>query len=278
MDSLEGYVSDDELAIPALTELGWDVSTISWRDPSVDWNDFEITVIRTPWDYQRHPAEFLSVLSLIDGSRSRLENSLDIIKWNLSKRYLRDLEAAGVPVVPTLWDESYNRQNFTRWQEDLASKELILKPTISATAEDTYRLREFDSRLEDIFRNRDFMVQPFMPEIVEEGEYSLFYFNGEFSHSILKTPKLDDFRVQEEHGGIITSIVASADLIGAGAHTMKYIGEMPLYARIDLVRSVGNRWLLMELELIEPALYFRMDAGSSEKFAHAMDSRMKCDR
>lgn len=270
MDSLDGYVSDDELAIKPLNELGWDVSIVSWRDPSVDWNDFDIVVIRTTWDYQRDPNSFLEALQCIEYSSAKLENPLDVVKWNLDKRYLCDLEDRNVPIVPTVWDAEYHEASFYKWLEDLDTAEIIIKPTVSATAEHTYRLRSFDSALTGVFSGRSFMVQPFMPNIVAEGEYSLFYFGGEYSHTILKAPKTHDFRVQEEHGGIISAVEPNASLLEAGQRAFAAIQPSPLYARVDLVRDEKDNFVLMELELIEPALYFRMDAESPRRFAIAL--------
>lgn len=274
MDSLDGYVSDDELAIPALNELGWNVDTISWRDSSVDWSDFEVTVIRTTWDYQRYPDEFVSVLESIENSSSHLENSVEIVKWNLDKRYLRELRANGLAIVPTLWDANYDGESFASWLQKLRADELVIKPTISATAEHTYRLSEYEPNIKSTFDEREFMVQPFLPAIISEGEYSLFYFDSEFSHAILKTPMASDFRVQEEHGGIITPVSATVGLLAAGARAIRSLEPVPLYARVDLVREFDDRWLIMELELIEPALYFRMDAESPRRFARALTDRM----
>jgi len=125
-----------------------------------------------------------------------------------------------------------------------------------------------------VFAERAFLVQPFMPSVVEEGEYSLFYFNGEYSHTILKTPKPADFRVQEEHGGIIKPMEPSAALRSAGRSVFDLIRPAPLYARVDLVRDGRGEFLVMELELIEPALYFRMDADSPRRFAAALNQIM----
>jgi len=274
MDDMGHYVADDDLAISPLEELGWKVETVSWRDASVDWNDFEIVVIRTPWDYQRSPDEFLSVLEKIDSSSARLENPLDVVKWNLDKRYLRDLESRGLPIVPTIWDGVYDQRVFYRWMADLGCDELIIKPTVSATAEHTYRLGEFDPSLVETFSTRPFMVQPFLENIVTEGEYSLFYFNGEYSHTILKSPKTDDFRVQEEHGGLIIAVEPTPKLSNAGRKAFEMIKPPPLYARVDLVRDDENEFALIELELIEPALYLRMDADAPARFAAAIDKRM----
>jgi len=274
MDSLDGYVADDEFAIAPLAQLGWEVSTVSWRDTTVDWNDFEIVVIRTPWDYQRSPDKFLVALQEIDSSSAHLENSLDVIKWNLDKRYLREIEANGLRIVPTIWDAVYEPRSFDDWLDTFATEELIVKPTVSATAEHTYRLREFDPSLVGVFARRSFMVQPFMENIVAEGEYSLFYFGGEYSHAILKSPKAADFRVQEEHGGLITAVEPTRKLRDAGRTAFEMITPAPLYARVDLVRDADDEFALMELELIEPALYLRMDAEAPARFAKAINDRV----
>lgn len=276
MDDLGGYVSDDELAVPPLRDLGWEVETVSWRDPEVDWNDFEAVIIRTPWDYQRDAEGFLKVLERIDASSARLENSLDIVRWNLNKGYLRDLEGKGVNIVPTVWKEKGITETDVRdWLDYFRATEVVIKPTVSATAEFTYRLTGFQPELEAVFAEREYMVQPFMPYIVTEGEYSLFYFNGEYSHTILKTPKPRDFRVQEEHGGIITAVKPSDKIVETARDICELISPMPLYARIDLVRDASDNFALMELELIEPALYFRMDEESPARFARAFDRLLK---
>lgn len=120
---------------------------------------------------------------------------------------------------------------------------------------------------------RPFMVQPFLSNIIEEGEYSLFYFGGEYSHAILKTPRKNDFRVQEEHGGIINPVPANDELKARGAFILNSLTKMPLYARMDFVRNGENHFAIMEVELIEPALYFRMDhPGAAERFAHAVNN------
>ncbi|MDX1440598.1 MAG: hypothetical protein R3284_11920, partial [Rubricoccaceae bacterium] len=127
--------------------------------------------------------------------------------------------------------------------------------------------------LHDAFAERAYMVQPFMQNVVDEGEFSLFYFNNVYSHTILKTPKTGDFRVQEEHGGIIQSVDTEPELLKAGDHAIASLPNL-LYARADFVRE-GSKFLLMELELIEPALYFRMDPASPMRFARAFDERMR---
>jgi len=272
-DDLEGYTFDDDLAVGPLAELGWHAETLSWHDNSVDWNAFEAVVIRTTWDYQRDPELFLSVLGAIDRSSARLENPLNFVRWNLNKRYLQEMEKRGCRIVPTLWGPEYTPEAFKLWCEQLGASEIIIKPEVSATAEHTYRLSSFDPSLLPVFSERPFLVQPFMPEIVSEGEFSLFYFNGKFSHAINKRPADRDFRVQEEHGGIITAVEPEEGLELAGRLAIDLIGEVLLYARVDLVRD-GDGFALMELELIEPALYFRMESTAPRFFAEEFNRRM----
>lgn len=278
MDDMAHYVADDELAVGPLSELGWEISTVSWSDPAVDWNEFELAVLRTTWDYQQRPDEFLRTLEVIDRSRASLENPLEVVKWNLDKRYLREIESCGVPIVPTIWDGIYDQRSFHRWVADLGADELIVKPNVSATAMHTYRLSEYDPELEGVFAGRPFMVQPFLQSIVGTGEYSVFYFGGKYSHTILKAPKADDFRVQEEHGGIISGVEPSEGLMAAANKAISAIGRSLLYSRVDLVLDATGQFVLMELELIEPALYLRMDDGAPARFATAIDKWMSPGR
>jgi len=277
MDDLTGYVFDDELAFEPLAKLGIEVETFSWRQRERKWSEFDAVVIRTTWDYQRFPEEFLSVLAEIEAA-TRLQNPLSIVRWNFDKIYLRELAEKGVSIVPTLFETQYSAENFAAWLDKLNVQELILKPRVSATAEHTFRLQEFDATVAESFKDRAFLVQPFLDSIVNEGEYSLFYFDGEYSHAILKEPKPDDFRVQEEHGGIITAIDATDEMRTAASQALAAVAEPLLYARVDLVRSASGGFQLMELELIEPALYFRMSERSATLFAEKLDLQMRCPR
>lgn len=268
MDDLDGYVADDDLAIEPLSTLGIDVDTLSWRQTARDWAEFDLIVIRTPWDYQRDAERFLDVLDAIE-SKTTLANPAAVARWNFDKHYLLELQHEGIDVVSTIWEEEYTADNFAIWQEALRSDVLIIKPTVSATAEHTYKLDVFDETLIDLFAERSFMVQPFVESIVTEGEFSLFFFNGEYSHTILKAPKTDDFRVQEEHGGIITSVRPEPAMLATANAVLGRISEKLLYARVDLVRYHG-KFAVMELELIEPALYLRTDAEAPRRFARAI--------
>ncbi len=272
-DDLSGFVSDDELAVPPLAGRGWRVETASWRS-SRDWSRFDAVVVRSTWDYQRAPSEFLLALEQIDGSSARLANALPVMRWNMSKTYLRDLAQEGVAIPRSIWADRLSADDVPRLFTELATAEVVIKPVVSANADDTYRVARSDvplhaDELERVFAHRPCIVQPFLPEIVEEGEYSVTLFNGVASHSILKTPKAGDFRVQEEHGGVIRRIEPTSALLAQAQRALASIDPVPLYARTDFVRTDAG-FLLMELELIEPSLYLRMDASAPTRFADAL--------
>jgi len=280
MDNLDEFEVYDELLLEPLAELGWSVDMVSWRTNGVDWNRYEAVIIRSPWDYQQDAKRFMQVLRDIDASSARLENPLSLVKWNIDKTYLRELEDQGILIVPTLWGEQLEPDELDHAFKTLQTDELIIKPTVSANADDTFRVKkEMDSDLQKqinaTFAHRSYMIQPFMQHIVDEGEFSLFYFGGSYSHTILKIPGSGDFRVQEEHGGRLRSVDPEEQLLERALKTMEKIQPQPLYARADFVRTNSDDFALMELELIEPSLYFNMDPESPKRFARIFHNWMK---
>jgi glutathione synthase/RimK-type ligase-like ATP-grasp enzyme len=274
MDDVQGFFIYDGLAHDPLRRRGVEVETLSWRAPGVDWTRFDAVVVRSTWDYQADAERFLSVLEEI-ASATILLNSLEVVRWNLDKRYLLDLERAGVPIVPTRVVTSATPDSIRTAAAELGDPSaLIVKPTVSANADHTHRLRRGDvhalSRAVADLAGHQVLVQPFMERIVDEGELSLFYFDGRFSHAIRKIPAPDDFRVQEEHGGRLAPIDPSPELLDRGRVALRALPFETLYARIDLVPAGGDDLVLMEVELIEPSLYFQLDAGAADRFADAL--------
>jgi glutathione synthase/RimK-type ligase-like ATP-grasp enzyme len=273
MDSLEDFFSYDTMLFEPLKKVGWLAEEVSWRKTDVDWNIYDVVVIRTTWDYQDDAAGFMTCLRRIEASSAQLQNSLKIVEWNISKNYLKDLQNQGIYIVPTLWFDSFSLSEVQAGFTYFDTPQLVIKPLVSANADHTYRLTPENlvqqaDQLKSIFANREFMLQPFLNGIVEEGEYSLFYFAGHYSHSILKQPASGDFRVQEEHGGQLKSIQPCEEMLTAARHCLAALPEDVLYARIDLVRH-KNEFAVIEIELIEPSLYFNMDADSPQRFVDA---------
>jgi hypothetical protein len=270
------FVIDDELAHAPLARRGWQVETVPWNRPGVNWGSYDLVAIRSTWDYQHRADAFLSTLAAIEASGARLENPLEIVRWNMQKTYLRDLAARGVRVVPTIWRDRLRHGELGALFEETQSMEAVIKPVMSGNAQGAWRLDRAGAvahatEIETYYADRALMMQPFEPAILSEGEFSLLYFNGEFSHGILKVPKPGDFRVQEEHGSEIRSITPEPALLAAGNAAIDAIGKKLLYARADLVRH-GDEFRVMELELVEPALYLRMNQGAPDRFADAVAS------
>ena len=268
-DNLDGYVSHDHLLIKPLNEIGWLVEEISWHKENVIWSDYDLVIIRSTWDYQNYPDKFLACLQNIQ-RQTNLQNNYNIVKWNIDKKYLTDLQAKGINVVPTIWSSNLDDQ-LPSYFTELDTSEIVIKPTISASSNDTFRLSKTDyfheqANLQTIFSNRSFMVQPFVKNVISEGEYSLFYFGGELSHTVLKKPKDNDFRTQEELGGKYTLYEADESLKAFGNTILEAVESTLLYARVDLVRMDDNNLALLELELIEPSLHFNMDPKSVQRF------------
>ena len=272
-----GYVIDDQLAVEPLLERGWQCDSVPWTSAAVEWTAYDAVVIRSTWDYASQPQRFLATLRSIEASGVPLFNSADLVEWNLEKGYLRQLADRGVPIVPTAWCDRIEPGELRQALKSFG--EVVVKPLVGAGAIGAFRVRP-DATAEEVavveteYADRKAMIQPFLTNIIREGEYSLFYFNGRYSHAILKTPQPHDFRVQEEHGGIIRAVAPDAALSAAGEAVMESIGAPPLYARADFVRSNdGSQHWLIELELIEPSLYLRMDREAPARLAAAIDER-----
>ena len=266
-----GFVFYDRLTFGPMARRGWEVEEVAWDAPGVDWRRYAAVVIRSPWDYQDRPSEFLAVLAGIESRGVPLLNGTRTVRWNLHKGYLQDLAAAGVPTVPTRWPADGAAAD---WFAD-GPDEVVVKPLVGANADDTFRVRRSDAEAlraaREAFAGRACMVQPFLRSVVEAGEYSLFYFGGAYSHCVLKRPAAGDFRVQEEHGGTIAAAEPPAGTREAAAQALGCAPEPTLYARADFVRLDDGTWAVIELELIEPSLYFPFDGEAPDRFAAAFD-------
>lgn len=283
MENLNGLKCDDPLVYGPMADKGWQVNTVPWLGATIDWSVYDAVVIRSTWDYQFYSQAFLDVLEKIAATGVRLENEIDLVKWNMNKSYLRDLEEKGISIVPTLWGHGLDvQQSSGLFKEirgwDTGSEDFVIKPRVSASAKDTFRISGApEQNLHGIasrFENREWMVQPFMENIVSEGEFSLFYFGGQLSHTILKQPQKGDFRVQEEYGGQNRLIERpETKLRDSSDQVISALDSIPLYARVDMVRFQQN-FYLMELELIEPSLFFSMDPLSPQRFAAAFERQL----
>ena len=276
MESTAGWFIDADLAIPPMQALGWTIDTVPWRGAKTDWRRYDAVYIGTPWDYPEDVERFMRLLERIDASGPVLINPLELVRWGLAKTYLRDLEAKGADVVPSAWYERLSPGELLSIFDALGSDCIVVKPVVSTNATDTFLLERheasrFEPLLERRFGNRAFVAQPFVRNVQVEGEFSLFYFGGVYSHAIQKVPRAQDFRVQEEHGASILAIEPEPALAACADRILQLVDPLPVYARCDLLRGPDGRFLLMELELIEPSMYLRMNADAPQRFAQAFD-------
>lgn len=265
---------DDQLLLPALASLGVEGVPAVWSDVSVDWSRFDGVVIRSCWDYHRRYAEFLAWLDVLDARRLRVWNPTSTVRWNSTKRYLIDLAARGVATVPTriVPDASPDRVMETARAEGWTR--FVVKPAVSASAYETHALAlplgdEDRSAIERVAAHDDVLVQPFIDEVTTDGELSLIFFDGVFSHAAIKRSRPGDFRVQTEHGGTVAPIDVVPAIVAQAKRSLDALDSVPVYARVDGVGD-DRSFRLMELELIEPHVFLGNTPGAAERFASAI--------
>lgn len=264
--------------VPACRARGLDLELRIWDDPSLLWSVenglYDAVVVGTPWDYTARLDRFFGVLQAL-GGRVPVLNPLAVIRWNSHKSYLAELERAGVAVVPTVWVDRVDGAAVERAREALGGGRLVAKPVVGACAVRQARI-EPGAPLpsEDLLPPAGAMIQPYLSAIETEGELSLIYCGGVFSHALRKCPRPGDYRVQSVYGGreqIHTPTGTERKVARAVLEAVP--GTRPeelLLARVDLVRDDAGELRLMELELIEPYLYPQQGPGLGTHFAAAL--------
>lgn len=270
---------DDRLLIPELAALGIEAEPAVWDDPAVDWNGFDLAVVRSTWDYVDRRDEFLTWAATVP----RLANSASTIAWNTDKRYLRDLGDDGVPVVQTAWLGSGDDAELP------ASGVVIIKPAVGAGSRDAGRfdLAGPDRELADkhvrrlLDRGETVMVQPYLDAVESAGETAMLFAGGRFSHAIRKEALLHGpdvaVRALFRPEAISPRTPAAAELEVAEqvlASLRSLATEPPLYARVDVLPGPDGRPVLLELELAEPSLFLRHGTGAAARFAAAIGTRL----
>jgi hypothetical protein len=271
-----GLTEDDGLLVRALAERGVSTEPALWDAPR-DWSRHAAVVLRSPWDYFHRLAEFEAWLSGLVAAGVPCLNPVPLVRWNLDKRYLEDLAAEGVAIVPTLRVPRGSSPDLEDLRERLAARgwtDLIAKPSVSGGAWRTERFGLADlpghaGLVEEILADSDLLLQPFLSEIEREGEWSFVYFEGRFSHAVLKRPRTGDHRVQWRHGGTHARAEPPSSLLAEAARVLAAAPAPGVYARVDGVVHEG-RFLLMELEQVEPFLFFAEAPGSAECCADAV--------
>jgi glutathione synthase/RimK-type ligase-like ATP-grasp enzyme len=266
--------ADDRLAADALRRLGARVESVVWDAHGIPWSLFDAIVVRSCWDYHVRPMEFRAWLDDVERSGAPLWNPAPLLRWNMEKTYLRELEARGVPVVPTQWVERGTEPSLGALLAREGWSDAVVKPVLSASAHETWRTgvseaAEDEERFRGLLARGDVMVQPFVGAVRDEGEWSLLFFGGVFSHAVVKRPANGDFRVQESFGGVARQEHPQPGLLAEAQAVVDLVSRPWLYARVDGC-VVDGRFLLMELEMLEPSLFLASDPRGAARFAEAI--------
>jgi len=270
---LPGLSADDRLASAALVEQGLTVIPSVWDDPVVDWPSFDAVVVRSTWDYHHRPGEFLDWIARLERAGVRVWNPPSLLRWNLDKRYLAELERRGVPVVPTVTVPKGHGSSLADVLVEAGWDAAVVKPAVSASAHETWRTSRARAaadaeRFAMLVTAGDVLVQPYL-RAVEDGEWSLCFLGERYSHAVLKRPRRGDFRVQSELGGEVLVVPPGPAVVQRAEAIVALLPRPWLYARVDACQVDGTL-VLMELELIEPTLFFRADPGAPDRFAEAL--------
>lgn len=268
----------DRLAQQALERRGAVVEARPWNVPNADWGGFDAVVLRSNWDYHFDPEGFLAWLDRLERAGARIWNPPDLVRWNVSKRYLLALQAAGVPTVATVILEDETHAGLEALMAERGWSVAVMKPEISASAHDTRLVT--DATMADAVAalasgtiRRPVLLQPFVEEIRTRGEWSLVFIDGALTHAVLKRPASGDFRVQPRLGGTAEALPAPDPVASAARAALAVLPVAPLYARIDGVETAAG-FLIMEVEVNEPGLFFPYAPAAAERFAEAILRRV----
>lgn len=272
-DAYEHDLQVDALR-PALAALGHELVEIDWRSPVEAFADMPLVLVGTPWDYQDAERAFLDQLDTLEAAGHIVCNSSAVVRWNASKTYLRDLERRGVATIPTDWAQAPDISDILFAMEKFGNDTVVAKRQVGAGAEG--QSIHHRAKLDPLWcMEQPAMLQPFLPQIQSDGEYSFLFVEAEFSHALRKRAAPGDYRVQSIYGGMEEPFEpSSADRAAAQAVIDAVPFDAPLYARIDMVRGSDGGLLVMEAELIEPFLYPTQGPRLGVMLATAIDRRL----
>lgn len=256
---------DDQVLFEVLRERGVDVSAAIW-DEDQDWSKFQVVVTRSIWDYHLKYPRYRRWLDDLDKAGVAVHNSTDVQRWNADKHYMLDVEARGVAITPTV----INPENLQQVAIAKGWDKLVVKPAVASTGYETWLIDAVDAGLNetqyDEQRKRmDVLVQEFAPGVAQ-GEMSFVFLGGDYSHAVLKRAAGDEFRIHVEHGGSVESFEPTTSQIDWASSVIDAIHEPWSYARVDAVAANGGL-VLMELEMLDPELFFLYNRNAAERFA-----------
>jgi len=270
--------SEDDKLLYFLKEKGLTIDLVIWNNPHINWEDYQVAILKSPWDYFDLIEDFYTWLDLLATKKVKLLNPVNVVRWNSDKRYLKEIEAAGLKIIPSIFINKQNRVSLKHFFDEFNTDKLIMKPCISGGAKNTFKVtidhvEAVNHQLNHLLQEEDFIIQPFLPEILESGEWSFIFFNSTYSHSLIKRAKPGDFRVQPAHGGSVHPQNPDHDLIAMAQQYVDLFAKNCLYARVDGT-FVNGEFLLMELELIEPFLFLNTAPENYDRYYEALKKLM----
>lgn len=270
--------NEDDKLLNFLKEKGLNIEKVIWNDQQVNWEDYSLAILKSPWDYFDLIEDFYNWLDHLEAKNVKLLNPIEVVRWNANKQYLQEIEAAGLKITPSFFIQNKESVNLEHFFEKFNTNKLIVKPCVSGGAKNTFKVtadnvNEVNQKLNLLVQDEDFIIQPFLPEILESGEWSLIFFNGVYSHSLIKQAKPGDFRVQPAHGGSVHPQKPSEELIATAQQYVTLFAKNCLYARVDGT-FVKGEFLLMELELIEPFLFLNTEPENYERYYKGLQELM----
>lgn len=276
LEDSTGHEIDDTLCTPFFRNYGWRLESWAWTQEH-PWQQADLLVLRSCYDYWQKPEQFQEFLSQREAEGVRIINPPELVHWNSSKRYLLELEQRGVPIISSLIvdPQSSPEQLFNFLDSYPEETTFVVKPLIGSGGFDMERVSAQELCWDQLCR-KEVLLQPFLPTIAD-GEWSAIYLNGELSHTVLKTAKPGEYRVQDCHGGV-TRAARNDEQRSLPEHVEKVRRAMsslqlplPCYARYDFLTSGRpGELLLMEVELIEPTLFLKANSNAPQRFVEAL--------
>lgn len=265
-DRLPEATASDQVLQRALEARGAEVSVLPWSSIKRD-TPGDLILLRSTWDYHKRVQEFMDWLSQLERAGRRVLNPIPTVRWNLDKAYLKELAELGIAIPETRFEYQLTPARLATLMATLGWSRAVVKPRISATAHGTFLVRagEMVDSLAPAWESGA-LVQEYVSEVTERGELSLLFFGGDYSHAVIKKPKSGDFRVQTDFGGSAEPVSPSDDAIQFATRVLQSTPHAWIYARVDIVETAKGP-LLMELELIEPHLFFDGEPRSAERLA-----------
>eukprot|EP01132_Coremiostelium_polycephalum_P009229 gene9229-11307_t len=283
-------LSEDDEILLKIAKQHWECHVVVWDNDNdkFNWSTFDLVLIRSLWDYVARKKEFLLWVEKLKKLQVKVLNNLDAILWNMNKVYLQQFESAEIETIPSVFIDRRNPENFSLIQYvdigiqtgkfSVDQAYFVFKPCIGAGGYGAYKFsienhHQYNDIFKKLLKESDMILQPFVDSIYEQGETSFIFFNGEFSHSIIKKPSCQDFRVQEGYGGTVQTNIPPQSEIQTAKKVIDFIIQKNgpiLYARIDMLRY-KNRLCLSESEIFEPTLYFMGETGLVMNFITAVN-------